>query len=375
MFKKLLPAFYLIILSSTFLSSQCGNLYIGGVFDGSLTGGTPKGIQICASGDIADLSIYGIGVANNGGGSDGQEYDLPALALSSGDCFWIANEGSNPGSFQSFFGFAPCYIESIANINGDDPIELFCSEVLEDEFGDVALDGTGECWEYMDGWAKNSSGGPNFGAFDCADWNFSGINTNDGETSNALADTPYPSPDQVCPAVLPITLESFTGRLRNNFVALSWTTVVEINNHYFEILRSTDGKSFEVIGKVEGNGNSNREIKYSFMDDNPSNGMNYYKLRQVDLDGRSESFDVVMIQNKSNRAKIYPTQAVNSINVELKDAESATLTIINSGGMTQKVVALNSAFNSVDIAELPSGIYFARVESDNLILIEKIVKL
>jgi hypothetical protein len=375
MVKKLLSAFYLFILSSTILSSQCGNLYIGGVFDGSLPGGTPKGIQICASGDISDLSIYGIGVANNGGGSDGQEYDLPALAISSGDCFWIANEGSNTGAFQSFFGFEPCYLDNIANINGDDAIELFCSGILEDEFGDVALDGTGECWEYLDGWGKNSLGGPNFGSFNCADWNFSGTNTNDNETSNALADVPYPAPDQVCPAVAPITLGSFDGILLNSNVSLTWTTLSETNNDYFEILRSADGSSFEVIGKVEGNGNSSKMIEYSFVDNRPSSGVNYYKLKQVDLDGRSESFDVVMIQNKSNDVRIYPTQVVNSINIELTNDKLSTLSILNSSGMIQTMIRLNSSFNSVDISDLPSGIYFVKVESENSITIEKIVKI
>lgn len=54
----LLPFFF---MASIHLFGQCGNLYIGGVIDGPLTGGTPKAIQICASGDVADLSIYGIG--------------------------------------------------------------------------------------------------------------------------------------------------------------------------------------------------------------------------------------------------------------------------------------------------------------------------
>lgn len=372
MFKKLLPAFCLIIASSASLSGQCGNLYIGGVIDGPLAGGTPKGFQICASGDVADLSIYGLGVANNGGGSDGQEYTFPAEMVSSGDCFWVASESTG---FTSFFGFAPCYTAGLAGINGDDAVELFCSGFLEDEFGDVAIDGTGECWDHLDGWAKNSSGGPNFGAFDCADWNFSGTNALDGETSNALADTPYPSPDQVCPVALPISLESFTGRLINKSVELSWTTLVEINNDYFEILKSSDGTSFEVVGKVEGNGTMNRRNSYSFTDDQPSSGMNYYKLKQVDLDGRSESFNVIRVHNKSNRIKVYPTHIANTINVEIEDTESATLTIISSVGETQKVIVLNSTFNSLDITELPAGVYFAKVESNSQYFIEKIVKL
>lgn len=144
--------------------------------------------------------------------------------VSNGNCFWVAHEGSNLGSFSSFFGFPPCYINTISNINGDDPIELFCSGGLEDEFGDVALDGSGECWEYQDGWAVNNSGGPNFGTFSCGDWTFSGTNALDGETSNSTAATPYPSPAQTCPGALHVTLMSFSANSRNNSIELSWTT-------------------------------------------------------------------------------------------------------------------------------------------------------
>ena len=134
--KKLftLFAFVLFFISSFQLSSQCGNLYIGGVIDGPLAGGVPKGIQVCASGDVADASIYGLGSANNGGGSDGEEFTLPALAISSGDCFWIASESVG---FTNFFGEAPCFTAGFAGINGDDAIELFCNGTVEDLFGDI----------------------------------------------------------------------------------------------------------------------------------------------------------------------------------------------------------------------------------------------
>ena len=368
----LLSSFFFITTFS--LWGQCGNLYIGGVFDGPLTGGTPKAIQVCASGDVADLSIYGIGVANNGGGSDGQEYTFPAESVSNGDCFWVVHEGSNPGSFTAWFGFAPCYINNISNINGDDPIEIFCSGSLEDEFGDVALDGSGECWEYQDGWAVNNLGAPNFGVFSCSDWTFSGPNALDGESSNSTAATPYPSPNQTCPAPLPVTLSSFEARLNDKTVELSWTTVLEINNDHFEILRSSDGVNFDPIGRVEGNGNSTRVIDYTFDDSNPKSGLNYYKLKQVDLDNSFEYSFVVKVQNHTSRVKIYPTSIVNTINIELEESELAQLTIVNSTGQVFKVAQLNATQNAVDISELPGGIYYAKIETDDQLIVEKIFK-
>jgi hypothetical protein len=132
--------------------AQCGNLYISAVFDGPLAGGTPKGVQLCATADIADLSLYGIGSANNGGGTDGVEFPFPPDALLAGECIWVGNEEAQ---FTNYFGFAPCYNTGAMSVNGDDAIELFCDPagdptnagVVEDLFGDINVDGNGECWE------------------------------------------------------------------------------------------------------------------------------------------------------------------------------------------------------------------------------------
>lgn len=176
------------------------DLVITGVFDGPLTGGTPKAIEIYVINNIADLSTYGIGSANNGGGSDGIELVLEGSA-SAGDYIYIATEQPQ---FNVFFGFDPDYISSSASINGDDAIELFNNVVdtgggvftgdVLDTFGDINVDGTGQPWEYLDGWAyRTSNTGPDGTSFVLANWSFSGINALDGETSNATATSPFPT--------------------------------------------------------------------------------------------------------------------------------------------------------------------------------------
>ena len=69
-----------------------------------------------------------------------------------------------------------------------------------------------------------------------------------------------------------------------SFTKIKWATAVEINNDYFEVLRSKDGISYEVIGKVKGIGNSSQNSYYEFIDEHPMNGVNYYKIKQVDKD-------------------------------------------------------------------------------------------
>ena len=167
------------------------DLIITGVIDGPLTGGIPKAVEFYALNDIADLSVYGFGSANNGGGSDGQEFTFPADSVSAGTFIYVATETTG---FNTFFGFDPTYTNGSApSINGDDAIELFKSGAVVDVFGDINVDGTGEPWEYKDGWAYRVDGtGPDGSTFVLDNWFFSGPNALDNETSNATAATPFP---------------------------------------------------------------------------------------------------------------------------------------------------------------------------------------
>ena len=166
------------------------DLVITGVVDGPLSGGVPKAIEVCVLNDIPDLSIYGLGAANNGGGSDGEEFTFPAGPVSAGTFLYVASEAAG---FSAFFGFAPSFTSGAASINGDDAIELFMSGGVVDIYGDIDTDGSGEPWEYMDGWAYRDDGtGPDGTVFVPANWAYSGPNALDGETSNDTAATPFP---------------------------------------------------------------------------------------------------------------------------------------------------------------------------------------
>lgn len=176
--------------AAVFAPSAPAGLILTGVFDGPLPGGNPKGIELFATEDIADLSIYGFGSANNGGGTDGEEFTFSGSA-SAGDFLYAASEVAG---FTEFFGFAPTFdAGSAASINGDDAIELFMNGSVIDVFGDINVDGTGEPWDHLDGWAyRNSGTGPDGSTFELANWSFSGINALDGALTNATAGVPVP---------------------------------------------------------------------------------------------------------------------------------------------------------------------------------------
>ncbi len=166
-------------------------LRITGVIDGPLTGGLPKGLELFADTAIADLSIYGIGSANNGGGSDGEEFTFPADAVSQGTFIYVATEQPQ---FNAWFGFDPDYVTDAMAVNGDDAVELYKNAAVIDTFGDINTDGNGEPWEYLDGWAYRKDGTPlDPTVNNTNNYTYSGANALDGETSNATAGAPFPT--------------------------------------------------------------------------------------------------------------------------------------------------------------------------------------
>ena len=162
-------------------------LSLQGVMDFTVPSGGSDGkaIHLVATADIADLSVYGIGVANNGGGTDGMEYTLDSLSAVAGDDILIARSVE---AMQAYF--ADCFTEfeivMVANSdisqNGDDAIELYSDSLVIETFGDVDSDGTGQPWEYMDSWAYKVAG----------EWIYGTVNCTDGTTTSAESDCPYP---------------------------------------------------------------------------------------------------------------------------------------------------------------------------------------
>lgn len=139
------------------------------LWDGSGTNGG-KAVHFKANKDIEDLSIYGVGITNNGGGTDGVEYVFPQMAVEEGDDILLARE---PGTIAAYFGgciddFEHVLESDSMNQNGDDGVELFNGETVVETYGDANVDGTGEFWEYSGSWAYKINGEWTVGGVDCA---------------------------------------------------------------------------------------------------------------------------------------------------------------------------------------------------------------
>ncbi|MBZ9787205.1 Ig-like domain-containing protein [Psychroflexus sp. CAK57W] len=154
------------------------------LWDGSGTNGG-KAIHVKAIKDIPDLSIYGVGIANNGGGTDGLEFSFPAIAVEEGDDILLSRE---PATLTAYFDSCANEFEHViesnnsVSQNGDDAIELYKNEVVIETYGDPDVDGTGESWEYSGTWAFKSGGTWTAGILDCAA----------GSTTTLNSECPYP---------------------------------------------------------------------------------------------------------------------------------------------------------------------------------------
>jgi hypothetical protein len=123
---------------------------------------------------------------------------------------------------------------------------------------------------------------------------------------------------------LPVELLNFDAVLnKNEEVVCSWTTATEINNAYFEVQRSVDAINYEVIGMIQGAGNSSQSRSYELTDTKPFAGISYYRLRQVDFNGDSETFNPVAVDRNISaftRVFAYPNPSNQFLNVAIESA-------------------------------------------------------
>ena len=172
------------------------------------------------------------------------------------------------------------------------------------------------------------------------------------------------------PCLLPITLTSFNGYHSDGKNYLHWTTESEKNSEVFFIERSFDGLSFETIGSLPAAGNSSSIIDYNFIDTKPGASINYYRLREKDLDGtisysgiiaiRSEEINVNSIElNSAN-----PTSGELNISVVSAMEGNGNFEIIDIAGriIYNKNLFLNNGINSVMLypGQIAAGTYILK---------------
>jgi hypothetical protein len=174
----------------------------------------------------------------------------------------------------------------------------------------------------------------------------------------------------------PLAVEMSTLSARkqsNNTIAVLWKTAKEEGNNAFTIERSADGLSYSTIGKVAGEKNSTVEKSYNFSDATPLQGVNYYRIKSVALDGK-EAISKVVSVNFSEKAKtalqVYPNPAYSALQLEVMSEEEAakTVQVYDLAGrviLTQNAT-LTKGLNSIslDVNAILAGTYLVKVGSE-----------
>lgn len=176
-------------------------------------------------------------------------------------------------------------------------------------------------------------------------------------------------------STLPVSLIEFNAIAYDGKIQISWATASEVNNNYFEVLKSIDGTNFEVISKVEGQGNSNMLKSYSIEDFKVNSGMIYYKLRQVDFDGKSTIFNIISVEYIGGfEAKLFPNPVNkgNEIDIESTEDGEMLIGIYNIAG--QLVSEYNSSESRMNISteQLETGMYLIRIFQNNNVISKKL---
>lgn len=169
---------------------------------------------------------------------------------------------------------------------------------------------------------------------------------------------------------LPIELISFDAILVEANIVLSWTTASEINNDYFTLERSVDGLNYKTIASLPGAGNSSEILEYNFIERNPLFGKSYYRLKQTDFDGASETFAPIAVEFTSLVSgdlrfnnPVKPGDKV-TIYTNADDSELLSVSVYSMLGeeiIQQEFSGVNYSFDLS--ADVKPGIYFVKVAS------------
>ncbi|MDR6803582.1 Leucine-rich repeat (LRR) protein [Dyadobacter sp. BE34] len=157
---------------------------------------------------------------------------------------------------------------------------------------------------------------------------------------------------------LPVALVSFNGKSENNQTKLSWKTTSETNNKGFEIERSADARSFEKIGFVDGSGDTKENQFYHFIDVNPL-ATGYYRLKQLDYDGKFEYSKVIVVRAGEGIVKMYPNPAQTELTVE-GAGENEVVSVFTPAGRPVLTGAKLSG-GKLDVKDLKEGMYTIKI--------------
>jgi len=187
--------------------------------------------------------------------------------------------------------------------------------------------------------------------------------------------------------IIPVELTSFTGNVNNlGQVVLNWETATEVNNQGFEIERRTETSEFRTVGFVEGYGTTTEPRSYIYTDVTAENGINYYRLKQVDFNGTYAYSEVVEIDVTGpltfDLAQNYPNPFNPSTSIKYSIPESGNIRLSVFNIVGEEVAVLAEGFSQAgsfevtfDASNLSTGVYLYKLQSANSVQTKKMMLL
>lgn len=340
---------------------------------------TPAGSEFIELFSQLGASLDGLVIVhfNGNGNTSLWAYDLDGITISSGG-YYVLCENSNTNGY--------C----------DEVVGVF--DALQDGPDAVAIY-VGDASDFPNGTAATSTNLVDAIVYDTNDGDddilgILGINEpaqqNEDENNSSLTHSVQrgslftaPETPKAANMPLPVELINFNVNINDKKqVELKWTTATEIHNLGYEILKSADGQKWEQIGWVEGAGNSYDFLRYEYLDNAPFDGMNYYRLAQIDFTGRIEYHAVasVNLREKNRWVNIFPTNAENHLDIEFNEAFESEVEILiydNSGKTMDNISAeqLNDSKTRMNISNLVPGNYFIKIVVNNSVETYRFMKL
>ena len=262
-----------------------------------------------------------------------------------------------------FTGQTPTYVYDFTTMcgNGEQVIALFCNNSsgagrFTNGSGTKQTDFTwGTCTQslFINGSSAGSDGG--FANFDA-----SGTISYSNDGGNCLSEA------------LPVKLGYFNAYRSHNSVKLNWETLSEVDANYFELLKSSDGINYEILNEIKASGTSNEIIEYISEDLSPFEGLSYYRLDLINYNGSREVLGNKMIKEYNDEVSVIDFESHWEINHN--QTSEGVVYIYNMNGVLLRSVSLTDHSTHLDNSNLPKGVYFIEIKSENRTWVNKIIK-
>lgn len=199
--------------------------------------------------------------------------------------------------------------------------------------------------------------------------------------AGSWSNTSFPSTvdTQFGGSLLPVDLVSFKAVKKGKTISLNWKTASELNNDFFSIQKSTNGKDFQEIATERGAGTTYEPQAYSYTDERPANGINYYRLKQIDYDGQFAFSEIISVDFRADTdISIAPNPVKDRLNITNVEAWAGTVELLVfavNGQLVQSAQYDNPDHSiTLDIQDLRAGLYHVQVTSNNQTVTQRFVK-